>query len=45
MGRTAPINAGLTAAARRAAREGLEPGAIDPDQLRTQLNLETTAKE
>jgi len=45
MGRSAPINAGLTAAARRAAREGLEPGAIDPDQLRTQLNLETTAKE
>lgn len=44
-GRTAPINAGLTSIARRAAREGLEPGAITPAELRTQLMPEPTTRE
>lgn len=39
IGRTAPVNAGLTALARRAAREGLRPGWISVPELRAQLGL------
>ncbi|GLZ45334.1 2-dehydropantoate 2-reductase [Actinomycetospora sp. NBRC 106375] len=37
LGRAAPVNAGLTRLARRAAREGRAPGSADPDELRAQL--------
>jgi 2-dehydropantoate 2-reductase len=37
IGRPAPINTVLTGLARRAAREGLRPGALSLDQLRTHL--------
>ncbi|GAA4840946.1 2-dehydropantoate 2-reductase N-terminal domain-containing protein [Actinomycetospora corticicola] len=40
IGRPAPVNAGLTALARRAAREGLRPGSITADELRRALGLE-----
>ena len=39
IGRSAPVNAGLTAIARRAAREGLRPGALGVDELRAELDL------
>ncbi|WP_031464296.1 ketopantoate reductase family protein [Sciscionella sediminilitoris] len=37
IGRSAPINARLTALARRAARQGLRPGAIGIEELRAEL--------
>jgi 2-dehydropantoate 2-reductase len=39
IGRAAPVNAGLTALARKAAREGLRPGSISVAELRAQLGL------
>lgn len=39
IGRPAPVNAGLAALARRAARDGLRPHSIDADDLRRALGL------
>jgi 2-dehydropantoate 2-reductase len=39
IGRAAPVNAGLTALARKAAREGLRPGSVSVAELRAQLGL------
>lgn len=35
----APVNAGLTALARRAARDGLRPGSLTPHDLRAELGI------